>query len=147
MGVVRVGAVLTGVLVAIGVSTWVGLTWWSVAMVIALSLNLAVFLRLGDQALETPISAMLILAVGGQEIAAETRVLPLGLSRRNDLPRTRGTQSLDEPRLYLLSHGSGTERTSATIIGAGRSAKKTVASIREHVRQRATVGAELQRNR
>ncbi|WP_158600697.1 FUSC family protein [Tessaracoccus antarcticus] len=74
MGVVRVGAVLTGVLVAIGVSTWVGLTWWSLAVVIALSLVLAAFLRLGDQALETPISAMLILAVGGQEIAAETRV-------------------------------------------------------------------------
>ncbi|MDO5734941.1 MAG: aromatic acid exporter family protein [Propionibacteriaceae bacterium] len=75
MGVVRVGAVLTGVLVAIGVSSWVGLTWWSLAMVIGLSLLLAAVLRLGDQALETPISAMLILAVGGQEIAAETRVL------------------------------------------------------------------------
>ncbi len=74
MGVVRVGAVLTGVLVAIGVSSWVGLTWWSLATVIALSLILAAVLRLGDQALETPISAMLILAVGGQEIAAETRV-------------------------------------------------------------------------
>ena len=75
MGVVRVGAVLTGVLVAIGVSSWVGLTWWSLALVIALSLILAAVLRLGDQTLETPISAMLILAVGGQEIAAETRVL------------------------------------------------------------------------
>ncbi len=75
MGVVRVGAVLTGVLVAIGISSWVGLTWWSLAMVIAVSLILAAVLRLGEQALETPISAMLILAVGGQEIAAETRVL------------------------------------------------------------------------
>ncbi len=75
MGVVRVGAVLTGVLVAIGVSTWVGLTWWSLAMVIALSLILAAVLRLGEQALETPISAMLILAVGGQGIGAEIRVL------------------------------------------------------------------------
>jgi len=71
---VRVGAVLTGVMVAIAVSTWVGLTWWSLAAVIAISLILAAVLRLGDQALETPISAMLILAVGGQEIAAETRV-------------------------------------------------------------------------
>jgi hypothetical protein len=74
MGMVRVGAVLTGVMVAIAVSTWVGLTWWSLAAVIAISLILAAVLRLGDQALETPISAMLILAVGGQEIAAETRV-------------------------------------------------------------------------
>lgn len=75
MGVVRVGAVVTGVLVAIGVSTWVGLTWWSLALVIAVSLVLAAILRLGEQALETPISAMLILAVGNQEIGAEIRVL------------------------------------------------------------------------
>lgn len=75
MGVVRVGAVVTGVLVAIGVSAWVGLSWWSLAMVIAVSLILAAVLRLGEQALETPISAMLILAVGGQGIGAEIRVL------------------------------------------------------------------------
>lgn len=75
MGIVRVGAVLTGVLVAVALSSWVGLTWWSLAMVIAASLLLAAALRLGEQALETPISAMLILGVGGQEIAAETRVV------------------------------------------------------------------------
>ncbi|CAN5596251.1 aromatic acid exporter family protein [soil metagenome] len=75
MGMVRVGAVVTGVLVAIAFSSWVGLSWWSLGAVIAVSLLLAAMLRLGDQALETPISAMLILAVGGQEIAAETRVL------------------------------------------------------------------------
>ncbi|MGB3827835.1 MAG: aromatic acid exporter family protein [Ornithinimicrobium sp.] len=75
MGMVRVGAVVTGVLVAVAVSSWVGLSWWSLGAVIAVSLLLAAVLRLGDQALETPISAMLILAVGGQEIAAETRVL------------------------------------------------------------------------
>lgn len=74
MGMVRVGAVVTGVLVAIAFSSWVGLSWWSLAAVIAVSLVLAALLRLGDQALETPISAMLILAVGGQEIAAETRL-------------------------------------------------------------------------
>lgn len=75
MGMVRVGAVVTGVLVAIAFSSWVGLSWWSLGAVIAVSLVLAALLRLGDQALETPISAMLILAVGGQEIAAETRLL------------------------------------------------------------------------
>lgn len=75
MGMVRVGAVVTGVLVAIAFSSWVGLSWWSLGAVIAVSLLLAALLRLGDQALETPISAMLILAVGGQEIAAETRLL------------------------------------------------------------------------
>lgn len=75
MGMVRVGAVVTGVLVAIAFSSWVGLSWWSLGAVIALSLILAAVFRLGDQALETPISAMLILAVGGQDIAAEVRVL------------------------------------------------------------------------
>ena len=75
MGLVRVGAVLTGVLVAVALSTWSGLTWWSLGLAIAASLLLASALRLGQQALETPISAMLVLAVGGQEIAAETRVV------------------------------------------------------------------------
>lgn len=74
MSLVRVGAVLTGVLVAVALSSWVGLTWWSLGAAIAASLLLATVLRLREQALETPISAMLILAVGGQDIAAETRV-------------------------------------------------------------------------
>ncbi|WP_168202674.1 MULTISPECIES: aromatic acid exporter family protein [Georgenia] len=75
MGVVRVGAVLTGVLVAVTLSSWVGLTWWSLGAAVALALLLAAVLRLGDQRLETAISAMLILGTGGQDIAAETRVL------------------------------------------------------------------------
>lgn len=75
MGAVRVGAVLTGVLVATALSTGIGLTWWSLGAAIAASLFLGKVLRLGDQALETPISAMLILAVSNPEIAAEVRVL------------------------------------------------------------------------
>lgn len=75
MAFVRVGAVVTGVLIAVGVSTLAGLTWWSLAVVVAAALVLAKVLRLGHQALETPISAMLILAVQGIEVAAELRVL------------------------------------------------------------------------
>ena len=74
MGVVRVGAVLTGVLVAVAVTTYLGLSWWSLALVIAASLVLANLFRLGDQTLETPISAMLILAVSAPGVAAEVRV-------------------------------------------------------------------------
>jgi hypothetical protein len=55
MGLVRVGAVLTGVLVAVGVSTFLGLSWWSLALVVAASLVLAKTLHLGEQSLETPI--------------------------------------------------------------------------------------------
>lgn len=74
MGLVRVGAVLTGVLVAVAVAATVGLTWWSLAIVIAASLVLAKVLRLAEQSLEAPISAMLILAVSAPEIAAEVRI-------------------------------------------------------------------------
>jgi hypothetical protein len=75
MGAVRVGAVLSGVLVATLLSNWVGLTWWSLGAAIAASLLLGKVLRLGDQALETPITAMLILGVANHDIAAETRIL------------------------------------------------------------------------
>ena len=75
MGAVRVGAVLSGVLVATLLSTWIGLTWWSLGAAIAISLLLGRVLRLGEQALETPISAMLILGVTNTDIAAEIRVL------------------------------------------------------------------------
>ncbi|SDU88487.1 Uncharacterized membrane protein YgaE, UPF0421/DUF939 family [Microlunatus sagamiharensis] len=74
MGLVRVGAVLTGVLVAVAVGATVGLTWWSLALVIAASLVLAKVLRLAEQSLEAPISAMLILAVTAPSLAAEARV-------------------------------------------------------------------------
>lgn len=74
MGLVRVGAVLTGVLVAVGVASALGLSWWSLGAVVAASLVLAKVLRLGEQSLEAPISAMLILAVSTPELAAEVRV-------------------------------------------------------------------------
>jgi hypothetical protein len=75
MGLVRVGAVLTGVLVAVGLASTIGLSWWSLSIVIAASLVLAKLLRLGEQSLEAPISAMLILAVSSPELAAEVRVV------------------------------------------------------------------------
>jgi uncharacterized membrane protein YccC len=75
MGLVRVGAVLTGVLVAVLVTSWTGLSWWSLGIVIAVSLLLAKVFRLGDQSLETPISAMLILAVARPDLGAEGRLV------------------------------------------------------------------------
>ncbi|WP_175557299.1 FUSC family protein [Raineyella antarctica] len=73
--VVRIGAVVTGVMLAVLVSSLVGLSWWSLAIVVALALTFAKVFRLGEQALETPISAMLILAVQGQAVAVENRIL------------------------------------------------------------------------
>ena len=66
---------LSGVLVATLLSTWVGLTWWSLGAAIAASLLLGKVLRLGDQALETPITAMLILGVANHDIAAGIRII------------------------------------------------------------------------
>ncbi|SDT29613.1 FUSC family protein [Microlunatus soli] len=75
MGLVRVGAVLSGVLIATLLSNWIGLTWWSLGAAIASALLLARVLRLREQLLEAPISAMLILGVTNHGVAAEIRVL------------------------------------------------------------------------
>ena len=73
-GLQRVASVTAGVLVAIGFSSIVGLTWWSLGALIAVSIMLGQLLRLGPHLLEVPISAMLVLAVGGAEAAAVDRI-------------------------------------------------------------------------
>jgi uncharacterized membrane protein YccC len=74
-GLRRVVSVLVGVLVAVGISTLVPLTWWSLGIAVAGSLILGRLLRLGAEVSEVPISAMLVLAVGGSDTAAEGRVV------------------------------------------------------------------------
>jgi uncharacterized membrane protein YgaE (UPF0421/DUF939 family) len=59
----RVGAVVSGVLLAVALSSWVGFTWWSLGLTIAVALAIGYALHLGDSVLEVPISAMLILSV------------------------------------------------------------------------------------
>lgn len=61
----RVLSVLAGVLIAVVLASVVGLTWWSLGTVVAVALVLGQILRLGPHASEVPISAMLVLAVGG----------------------------------------------------------------------------------
>jgi uncharacterized membrane protein YgaE (UPF0421/DUF939 family) len=68
----RVVAVVVGVLVAVALSAVVGFTWWSLGITIVAGLVLGYLLRLGDTILEVPISAMLILSVGGTEGPAAT---------------------------------------------------------------------------
>ena len=65
---------MAGVLIAVGVATYVGLTWWSLGAVVASSLVIGRLLRLGANLLEVPISAMLVLAVGGAKGAALDRI-------------------------------------------------------------------------
>ena len=63
-GVQRVMSVVSGVLVALGFAYLVGLTWWSLGILIAVSLLIGMALRLGPQIPEVPISAMLVMGVG-----------------------------------------------------------------------------------
>ncbi|MFI7491406.1 ArsO family NAD(P)H-dependent flavin-containing monooxygenase [Micromonospora echinaurantiaca] len=54
---------------------------------------------------------------------------PLGLRPSDGAVATVGTRSVEEPRLYLLGYGDWTGTASATLVGAGRTAKATVADI------------------
>src|SRR4029453_17786941 len=75
-GIQRIFSVLAGVLVAVGIAAFVGLSWWSLGAVVAVSLVVGQLLRLGPPTVEVPISAMLVRAVGGAgaEGAAAGRV-------------------------------------------------------------------------
>jgi hypothetical protein len=59
----RVVSVVAGVLVALAFATAVGLTWWSLGLIIVVALAIGSALKLGEHMLEVPISAMLILSV------------------------------------------------------------------------------------
>jgi gas vesicle protein len=71
----RVTSVVSGVLLAIGLSVLVGFTWWSLGILIAVALVVGLVLRLGNDLLEVPISAMLILSSVGSTAAATDRVI------------------------------------------------------------------------
>jgi uncharacterized membrane protein YccC len=75
-GLRRLASVVAGVLVAVGFSAVVGdMTWWSLGIVVGAALVVGRVLRLGDHILEVPISAMLVLAVGGSDVAATGRIV------------------------------------------------------------------------
>jgi hypothetical protein len=59
-GLKKVAAVVTGVLLAVGLSEEVPFTWWLLALLIGGTLVIGHLLRLGEDLLEVPISAMLI---------------------------------------------------------------------------------------
>jgi hypothetical protein len=74
-GLRRVLSVVSGVLVAVALSEVVGITWWSLGLVIALALVVGTLLRLHEQLLEAPISAMLILGAMGAPGPATERIV------------------------------------------------------------------------
>jgi uncharacterized membrane protein YccC len=72
--ITKVVSVVIGVLLAIVLSYTLGFTWWTLTVVIAMALIIGYALRLGNNILEVPVSAMLILATGSAS-AADQRIL------------------------------------------------------------------------
>jgi hypothetical protein len=71
----KVLSVTVGVLVAVGVAEFIGFSWWQLTLVIACALGIGRVLRLGEDLLEVPISAMLIFSSVGTHAAATGRVM------------------------------------------------------------------------
>jgi Aromatic acid exporter family member 1 len=71
----RVASVTAGVLLALGVAELLGLHWWSIGLVIFVSLAIGQVLKLGPHRIEVPISALLVMTLGGTTGVARTRVL------------------------------------------------------------------------
>lgn len=77
-GVQRVLSVVAGVALAVLFVSVVGLTWWSLGVLVAASILIGQVLRLGPHLVEVPISAMLVLGVGyaaGAESIGAGRIL------------------------------------------------------------------------
>ncbi|MEU9303440.1 aromatic acid exporter family protein [Streptomyces sp. NPDC048269] len=74
-GVRRVNSVVAGVLIAIGFSALVGLTWWSLGLIILASLVIGRVVKAGEFVPEVAISAMLVLGVTRVADTAWDRVL------------------------------------------------------------------------
>lgn len=75
-GLDRVVAVVTGVSLAIGFAALVPLEWWSLGLLIFVSIGIGQMLRLRDNLIEVAISGMLVLGVGafGANAAAWQRI-------------------------------------------------------------------------
>ncbi|MEU2119593.1 aromatic acid exporter family protein [Streptomyces sp. NPDC016459] len=71
----RVNSVVVGVLIAIGFSVLVGLTWWSLALIILASLLVGRLVKVEEFVPEVAISAMLVLGVTQVAHTAWDRVL------------------------------------------------------------------------
>jgi len=100
-GLGRIVSVLAGVLVAVAVASFVGLTWWSLGAIVAVSLVVGRLLRLGQHLLEVPISAMLVLAVGGAKGVAAGRVSETLIGAAVDI----AVNAVIAPPLYVQPAG------------------------------------------
>jgi hypothetical protein len=115
-GIGQVGGVLAGVVVAVGVANLVGFTWWSLGAVVALSLVVGRLLRLGPHLFEVPISAMLVLEVGGGEAVAAARILEALIGAAVGI----AVSVLIAPPLYLQPAGAAIGDLAARMAGFAR---------------------------
>ena len=142
----RVLSVVTGVLVAIGLSAVVGFTWWSLGLVIVAALAVGLILRLGDDLLEVPISAMLILSAVGSTSAASGRIVETligaaaGLAGGLLFAPVR-LQPAEEAIDDLSARLAGLLRQTAADIADGADAGRSA----ERLAQARTLGGEVQR--
>ena len=74
-GIRRVNSVVAGVLIAIAFSLLVGLTWWSLALLIVASLAVGHLVRVDEYVAEVAISAMLVLGVTTVGYTAWARIV------------------------------------------------------------------------
>ena len=74
-GLKKVLSVSVGVLMAVGLAEFIGFSWWQLMLLIAAALLIGRALRLGNDLLEVPISAMLIFSSAGHHAAATGRVV------------------------------------------------------------------------
>src|SRR4051812_7134184 len=114
-GVERVVSVMAGVLLAVAFSAVVGLTWWSLGALIAVSIVIGQLLRLGPNLVEVPISAMLVLAVGSNaaERAATGRLSETVVGALVGA----GVNVIFPPALRTLDAGGKVERFALRIAG------------------------------
>src|SRR5579875_3192226 len=107
----RILSVLAGVGVAITVASFVPFTWWSLGVVVAVSILLGQALRLGEHLLEVPISAMLILAAGGAGVQATDRVIETVVGAAIGLL----VNIVVPPRVGASTAGAGLERLAGSM--------------------------------
>ncbi|MEM7417729.1 MAG: ArsO family NAD(P)H-dependent flavin-containing monooxygenase [Gemmatimonadota bacterium] len=75
-----------------------------------------------------PLDAI-VWATGFKPALGHLNALDLRTSKRRT--PTRGTRSVEEPRLWLVGYGGWTGFASATVIGVGRTARQTVSEVEE----------------
>jgi len=73
-GLQRIASVVVGVVGSVLFADLVALSWWSLAILVAAAIVVGQLLRLREHLLEVPISAMLVLSVGGAEAKATARI-------------------------------------------------------------------------